>query len=114
MWLWIDTICIDKRSSAELSEAINSMYSWYMNAEVCFAYLSDVPAWDGLSVGLGSLGCIISRGARGLPGDGHYRSSLRRPLLSSVTLHGGLSGTGADSGRKVDMKLRRADAQVPP
>ena len=25
-WIWIDTCCIDKRSSAELSEAINSMY----------------------------------------------------------------------------------------
>ncbi|KAI6143339.1 hypothetical protein BKA82DRAFT_2438488 [Pisolithus tinctorius] len=25
-WLWIDTCCIDKRSSAELTEAINSMY----------------------------------------------------------------------------------------
>lgn len=24
-WLWIDTCCIDKRSSAELSEAINSV-----------------------------------------------------------------------------------------
>ena len=41
-WLWIDTCCIDKRSSAELSEAINSMYSWYENAAVCYAYLSDV------------------------------------------------------------------------
>jgi len=25
-WVWIDTCCIDKSSSAELSEAINSMY----------------------------------------------------------------------------------------
>ena len=31
-WLWADTCCIDKRSSAELSEAINSMYRWYENA----------------------------------------------------------------------------------
>jgi hypothetical protein len=28
-WVWIDTCCIDKSSSAELSEAINSMYQWY-------------------------------------------------------------------------------------
>jgi len=28
-WLWVDTCCIDKRSSAELSGAINSMYRWY-------------------------------------------------------------------------------------
>ncbi|KAI6038844.1 heterokaryon incompatibility protein-domain-containing protein [Pisolithus marmoratus] len=41
-WLWIDTCCIDKRSSAELSEAINSMYRWYQNAQVCYVYLDDV------------------------------------------------------------------------
>ena len=41
-WMWIDTCCIDKRSSAELSEAINSMYRWYANAKVCYAYLRDV------------------------------------------------------------------------
>ncbi|KIK26818.1 hypothetical protein PISMIDRAFT_57081, partial [Pisolithus microcarpus 441] len=41
-WLWIDTCCIDKRSSAELSEAINSMYRWYQDAQVCYAYLNDV------------------------------------------------------------------------
>ncbi|KAI6004840.1 heterokaryon incompatibility protein-domain-containing protein [Pisolithus albus] len=41
-WLWIDTCCIDKRSSAELSEAINSMYRWYRNSQVCYAYLNDV------------------------------------------------------------------------
>ncbi|KAI6142929.1 heterokaryon incompatibility protein-domain-containing protein [Pisolithus tinctorius] len=41
-WLWIDTCCIDKRSSSELSEAINSMYRWYRNAHVCHAYLHDV------------------------------------------------------------------------
>jgi hypothetical protein len=28
-YVWIDTCCIDKSSSAELSEAINSMWSWY-------------------------------------------------------------------------------------
>ncbi len=41
-YLWIDTCCIDKKSSAELSEAINSMYSWYEKAEICLAYLEDV------------------------------------------------------------------------
>lgn len=43
-YLWIDTCCIDKRSSAELSEAINSMYAWYENAKICIAYLEDVEA----------------------------------------------------------------------
>lgn len=42
-YIWIDTICIDKSSSAELSEAINSMFKWYRNAAICYAYLSDVP-----------------------------------------------------------------------
>ena len=42
-WLWVDTCCIDKQSSAELSEAINSMYRWYENTKVCYAYLHDVP-----------------------------------------------------------------------
>ena len=27
-WAWIDTCCIDKTSSAELSEAINAMFNW--------------------------------------------------------------------------------------
>jgi hypothetical protein len=42
-WVWIDTCCIDKQSSAELSEAINSMFKWYKDAESCYVYLSDVP-----------------------------------------------------------------------
>ena len=41
-YVWIDTCCIDKSSSAELSEAINSMYHWYSQAALCYAYLSDV------------------------------------------------------------------------
>ncbi|KAI0690926.1 heterokaryon incompatibility protein-domain-containing protein [Cerioporus squamosus] len=43
-YLWIDSCCIDKTSSAELSEAINSMFSWYHNASVCYTYLADVPS----------------------------------------------------------------------
>ncbi|KAK0701410.1 hypothetical protein B0T21DRAFT_378898 [Apiosordaria backusii] len=39
---WVDTCCIDKTSSAELAEAINSMYAWYARATVCFVYLSDL------------------------------------------------------------------------
>ncbi|KAK1756311.1 heterokaryon incompatibility protein-domain-containing protein [Echria macrotheca] len=41
-WVWVDTCCIDKSSSAELSEAINSMFRWYKNAEICYVYLADV------------------------------------------------------------------------
>ena len=42
-YVWIDTCCIDRDSSAELSEAINSMYTWYRGSEKCYAYLADVP-----------------------------------------------------------------------
>ncbi|KAK5657605.1 hypothetical protein OQA88_3184 [Cercophora sp. LCS_1] len=39
---WVDTCCIDKTSSADLSEAINSMYWWYEGSTICFVYLGDV------------------------------------------------------------------------
>src|SRR5262249_27200175 len=41
-FIWIDTCCIDKSSSAELSEAVNSMFRYYQEAAICYAYLSDV------------------------------------------------------------------------
>lgn len=40
-FLWVDTCCIDKSSSAELTEAINSMYKWYERSEICYVYLED-------------------------------------------------------------------------
>ena len=40
-YVWIDTCCINKASDAELSEAINSMYRWYHEPEVCYALLAD-------------------------------------------------------------------------
>lgn len=43
-YAWVDTCCIDKNSSAELTEAINSMFRWYQKAEKCYVYLADVPA----------------------------------------------------------------------
>ncbi|KAK4241860.1 HET domain-containing protein [Achaetomium macrosporum] len=45
-WVWVDTCCIDKTSSAELSEAINSTYAWYRDSEVCYVYLEVVAAQD--------------------------------------------------------------------
>ncbi|KAH6644333.1 heterokaryon incompatibility protein-domain-containing protein [Boeremia exigua] len=41
-YLWVDTCCIDKTSSAELSEAINSMFRWYQGAVICYVYLDDL------------------------------------------------------------------------
>lgn len=46
--IWIDTCCIDKKSSADLSESINSMYSWYEQAEQCYAYLEDIEGVDNM------------------------------------------------------------------
>ena len=41
-WVWVDTCAIDKSSSAELTESINSMFEWYEEAKVCYVYLVDV------------------------------------------------------------------------
>lgn len=44
-WVWIDTCCIDKQSSAELQESINSMWTIYYESAVCLAYLNDLETW---------------------------------------------------------------------
>ncbi|KAK4214776.1 HET-domain-containing protein [Rhypophila decipiens] len=49
-WAWVDSCCIDKRSSAELSEAINSMFRWYRLAGCCYVYLGDVSNDDSGSI----------------------------------------------------------------
>src|ERR1700753_1720317 len=41
-YFWVDTCCIKKSSSTELSEALNSMFSWYRAATKCYVYMSDV------------------------------------------------------------------------
>ena len=40
-YAWMDTCCINKTSTTELAEAINSMYKLYQQAGICIAYLSD-------------------------------------------------------------------------
>ncbi|CAK3996492.1 Hypothetical predicted protein [Lecanosticta acicola] len=45
-WLWLDTACIDRSSSAELTEAINSLYHWYQESAICYAFLPDLPLED--------------------------------------------------------------------
>ncbi|KAF2167426.1 hypothetical protein M409DRAFT_36539 [Zasmidium cellare ATCC 36951] len=44
--IWVDTCCINKHNSVELSEAINSMFKWYQKAEVCYVWLPDVSGKD--------------------------------------------------------------------
>jgi hypothetical protein len=45
-FFWVDTCCIDKSSSAELTEAINSMFRWYHEGAKCYVYLSDISKDD--------------------------------------------------------------------
>lgn len=49
-YFWVDTCCIDKRSSAELTESINSMFQWYERAAVCYVTLEDLDP-----------GCVLAR-----------------------------------------------------
>ena len=64
-YIWIDTCCIDKTSSAELSEAINSMFKWYERSARCYAYLQDV------------------REPHGTPGSAGYPKELADRLAQS-------------------------------
>ena len=63
-YFWVDSCCIDKTSSAELSEAINSMFRWYQNAVKCYVYLSDISTSD-----------VISSMPSQLPDDSAFRQS---------------------------------------
>lgn len=49
---WVDTCCIDKTSSAELTESINSMFRWYQEAAVCFVFLEDLASNDEINKSL--------------------------------------------------------------
>lgn len=51
-YVWIDTCCIDKSSSAELTEAINSMFVWYKRAAICYVFLSDLEPSADISTAL--------------------------------------------------------------
>ena len=72
-YVWIDTCCIDKTSSSELSEAINSMYLWYQTAAVCYAFLADVPDRSSLSAS-GS----TDNEPRGAPASSFSEETFRR------------------------------------
>jgi hypothetical protein len=45
-YFWVDTYCIDRSTSHELSTAVNSMFCWYQRASKCYIYLSDVVVPD--------------------------------------------------------------------
>lgn len=48
--VWVDTCCICKRDAVETQRAINSMFKWYRDAEVCYVYLADVSTSSSESV----------------------------------------------------------------
>ncbi|KAK1758890.1 heterokaryon incompatibility protein-domain-containing protein, partial [Echria macrotheca] len=50
-YVWIDTCCINKKDLVELSESINSMFTWYQKATVCYVYLADVQLESGGKTG---------------------------------------------------------------
>ena len=86
-WVWIDTCCIDKKSSAELSEAINSMYRWYRQSAECYVYLSDVK-WNSKDIINSSF-----NGVYGLPEDGHFKNFSLLKKWSSSTVIGSILRT---------------------
>ncbi|KAK7473174.1 hypothetical protein VKT23_001273 [Stygiomarasmius scandens] len=42
-YIWIDTCCIKRGEHTDVKTNITSMYGYYQNAEVCYAYLVDIP-----------------------------------------------------------------------
>jgi hypothetical protein len=98
-YVWIDTCCIDKSSSAELTEAINSMFNWYTRSERCYVYLQDFDSKDPSSDF--RLCRWFTRGwtlqELLAPGDMHFYDSEWRYFGSKVELLAALSAiTGID------------------
>ncbi|KAI7195795.1 hypothetical protein KC363_g1252 [Hortaea werneckii] len=90
-YVWIDTCCIDKTSSAELSEAINSMFFWYQQAQVCYAYLWDIsgecpPLSDVRPLGAEGEGNGTSRGDQdGQASDAQPKSDILAQWRATFT-----------------------------
>jgi hypothetical protein len=79
-YFWVDTCCIDKTSSAELTEASNPMFKWYRKATQCYAYLSNVST-GGLCIGR-QHGSLLDLAAVHLA---HF-SAMRVPCWNSQSL----------------------------
>ena len=41
-WIWIDTVCINRSSTTELTEAVNSSFRWFRDSNTCIVYLDDL------------------------------------------------------------------------
>lgn len=46
-YFWVDTCCINKATSDELSTAVNSIFHWYQRAAKCYVLLIDVSVPEG-------------------------------------------------------------------
>src|ERR1700761_8252044 len=98
-----------KSSSAELSEAINSMYRWYQSADVCYVYLSDCtscPVFDGQAAKteLAHLGKKLRRLEKRLSSTSYYRISKSNPRLDYSRLK--------EIEEEAAMKLKDADSRI--
>ncbi|THU75762.1 hypothetical protein K435DRAFT_706483, partial [Dendrothele bispora CBS 962.96] len=40
-YLWVDTCCINQEDKGDVHRNIRSMYAFYQNSSICYAYLSD-------------------------------------------------------------------------
>lgn len=85
-YIWVDTCCINKESSRELDEAINSRFNWYKDAVRCYAYLQDVHSSDVLQAPLPEF-CASSWFTRGwtlqellAPKEVHFYDSKWKPI----------------------------------
>jgi Heterokaryon incompatibility protein (HET) len=76
-FFWVDTCCIDKSSSAELSEAINSMFCWYQDAAMCIC-LTFQQAVLLETTSSPANGNRHLRQVNSLPVAGHFKSLLLR------------------------------------
>ncbi|KAL1942859.1 hypothetical protein VTO73DRAFT_5099 [Trametes versicolor] len=76
-YAWHDACCINKTSSSELSEAINSMYDWYRYASVCYVFLHDVP-----TPAYGEPGAVTQLGSAFRESQWHQRGWTLQELLA--------------------------------
>ncbi|KAF7506372.1 hypothetical protein GJ744_011838 [Endocarpon pusillum] len=53
-YFWVDTCCINKANTAELNEAITSMFRWYSEAAKCYVLLCDVSSHKRTLLGTGT------------------------------------------------------------
>ncbi|KAK1475973.1 hypothetical protein CTAM01_15544 [Colletotrichum tamarilloi] len=82
-WMWIDSCCIDKSSTTEETESINSMFKWYRDAKLCIVYLSDVEVNTTLAEAeLKANPLIFNRIGREDPSEWFYRGWTLQEMLA--------------------------------